>query len=417
MQSLKINIEGDFWDSHMYMNRLYIWTYKGSVKVINWEKFIDYICDLYPEHKLPILCAFSRGDLLYNKVFESIFQDVDIKKLITEKFEKLTNIDLTFNEKFLNNFLEGKEVNNPFKFLPIDIDFCNREIYCIIDNAFEKIGINSTGKRPIKAKPIKIWDSQIFSLKISKRGECALSGGEDGLYEYDINQREYYEDIFPKEDKNLRQLSSRHSLFSTWNFASIFSSSNVDKSYMAVYGWENVTQSITRYGQEFDIRVSKRKLESILSEEQIFGNSENKLCWSGGDKIYQAVNNHIDVVNFYQYNVTDEIDKNNIFSKSRSIELKPWKGNIINGGVAFFGCIVECENALVVLLSNNEFENIPGEITKWRIFPKSKRYQNHLHVIKEDKLTIHSFNQDYFVDQKIKNLGMIYNKKETDVRY
>lgn len=41
----------------------------------------------------------------------------------------------------------------------------------------------------------------------------------------------------------------------------------------------------------------------------------------------------------------------------------------------------------------------------WRVFPKSQDYLNQLHIIYEDQLVIHSFTQDYFVDQKAKLAG------------
>jgi hypothetical protein len=49
---------------------------------------------------------------------------------------------------------------------------------------------------------------------------------------------------------------------------------------------------------------------------------------------------------------------------------------------------------------------IPGEPVNWRVFPRSKHYANHLHVVYDDRLEVWSFNHDYFLDQKKKRLGI-----------
>jgi hypothetical protein len=80
--------------------------------------------------------------------------------------------------------------------------------------------------------------------------------------------------------------------------------------------------------------------------------------------------------------------------------------------VAYFGVIVECENALVVMNDENEFFNIPDSVTRWRVYPRSIRYENHLHVISDSKIDIYSFNHDYFRSQEDKKIGIKYLEKD-----
>ncbi len=94
------------------------------------------------------------------------------------------------------------------------------------------------------------------------------------------------------------------------------------------------------------------------------------------------------------------------FTQLQNLNLQAWKGKVIGGGTSYYGTIVECENALVVLLSNGQTKTIEGPITRWRVYPRSKNYQNHLHVIKDDRIEIYSFNQDYFLDQNEKLIGL-----------
>lgn len=60
------------------------------------------------------------------------------------------------------------------------------------------------------------------------------------------------------------------------------------------------------------------------------------------------------------------------------------------------------------MLSDGTYYNIPGEVTRVRIFPRSLNYENHLHVIHNNTLEIYSFNNDYFVDQKAKDFGFAF---------
>jgi len=81
------------------------------------------------------------------------------------------------------------------------------------------------------------------------------------------------------------------------------------------------------------------------------------------------------------------------------LNLKSWKGNVISGRTAVFGVIIECENAIVVLPSAGRIMTFRGEPINWRVFPRSKHYENQLHLIYDERLEVYSFNHDYFVDQ------------------
>ena len=42
---------------------------------------------------------------------------------------------------------------------------------------------------------------------------------------------------------------------------------------------------------------------------------------------------------------------------------------------------------------------------------RSLNYENHLHVILDDKIEIHSFNQDYFLNQEEKKMGIQFKNE------
>src|SRR5438045_85619 len=83
------------------------------------------------------------------------------------------------------------------------------------------------------------------------------------------------------------------------------------------------------------------------------------------------------------------------------------KQAIASGGVAAFGAIGEFEHGLVIMPSTGRPVTLPGEPVRWRVYPRSTYYQNHLHVIYENHFEVLSFNHDYFVDQETKIFGTI----------
>jgi hypothetical protein len=179
----------------------------------------------------------------------------------------------------------------------------------------------------------------------------------------------------------------------------------MENSFMALFNWKKLESS-----DNFNHNV-ERKFDKIIDENKIFqNNGSHKLSWGAQDKIYRAVNGGFEIVRFDNY--TDK-DEKSMFTEKRKINLSSWKGDVISGGVAYFGVIIECENALVIALSNGKNYTIKGPITRWRIYPRSINYENHLHVILEDRIEIYSFNNDYFVDQKEKEVGIYYSRNKT----
>jgi hypothetical protein len=109
----------------------------------------------------------------------------------------------------------------------------------------------------------------------------------------------------------------------------------------------------------------------------------------------------------------DEGDK---LKPLQAIQLEQWKGDLISAKVASFGTILELENAIVVVRSDGDIQTIPGEPVQWRVFGRSKHYENQLHILYEDRLDIYSFNHDAFVVQKNKTAGSTYSAPMINLR-
>ena len=400
LQPIKVTIEGDYWDCQIYRGRLYLWTFNGEVIVYNWDNLVDSI-EVEENERLAVTCALSRGDYLYNPNFYLLFENTEIKNILRRQFETLSSKEIHYNEHQISKFLRGKQ-GLPTPELPIDTDFYKSNIYSADQTGLYCITAHRSSKYQVSTRPRKLWDCPLLSIKIGNRGNIAVSAGNEGLFEY-------LPDDFITEN-SVEQISKKHSSFSNWAFSSIYSSSFVDGSYLAPYFFDdsNMPESSKQKRNSFfedDIPPNHFVSKEIIQDSRIFGENTG-LSWACNEKFYSYYDRKITIVNFIQGKLKDGDDS--AFTDKREITLSPWKGDVISTGTSYFGTIVECENAIVVLMSDGSSLTIPGKAVRWRTYPRSIRYENHLHIIKEDSIEIYSFNNDYFIDQRNKNYGIEY---------
>jgi len=74
----------------------------------------------------------------------------------------------------------------------------------------------------------------------------------------------------------------------------------------------------------------------------------------------------LDVVKFNNYPKNQEQSH---FQYLKNIDVESNMGEIIAGGVAYLGTILEFERGLMVELSNGEQLKVKEPVTKWRIYP------------------------------------------------
>lgn len=401
MQPVKISIQGDYLDCQIYRGRLYLWTFDGKIKVYKWYDLINSL----PNSKrdaLPLKFCFLDGNYLYKSDLVELFHDRDFKKILIDKFSVLSKQNYELSEKQVNKFLYGEQ-DTPNNTLLTDTEIFGSVLYYITEQGlFSTTAHRDNHKYPVSTKPTKLWDCNLLSIKANKYPQLALSGGNDGLFEFDMSSE------FRKW-RNLKdpvQISKKHSSFANYTFWSIYNSSLSENSYMALFDLKKVDYSGLEDVFNFGESKFQREFKGEITEKKIFKTrgERNNLSWGIDDKIYRATENGFEIVKFKNNPNKDKGEEQ--FTQLQNINLQAWKGKVIGGGTSYYGTIVECENALVVLLSNGQTKTIDGPITRWRVYPRSMNYQNHLHVIKDDRIEIYSFNQDYFLDQNEKLIGL-----------
>lgn len=392
MQTLKLIIPGSYYDDQIYSGRLHLWTSDGAIVTLDWDALINSM-RVPGRHQLALVCAFRKSEYLYGDHWQLIFQDTEIKTAIQRKFAQLAQTTLEVSNDELSTFVVRKQ-DNPFPFPHADCTIYRNTLYVGSQSGVFAATSDRKSKTPINRKPNKIWDGPSLGVAASYL-TLAISAGSEGSFEYSLEDDDSW-----SMNRRPHRLMTEHSNSIRWLFASIFSSSYLNEGYLADY----VTEMEQEGGD--DEKRRKRVLRNVVPSSEIFGhptqNGVASYTWGVHDKICFATPKSVEVVQYSPYKDSSE----ERFTRLGEVDTNSLQGEIVNGDSASFGFIVESEGGLLVINSLMESMWLEGEPVNWRVFPKSKFYTNQLHVIYHDHLCIYSFNQDYFVDQKTKRVGI-----------
>lgn len=380
MQPVKMVIPGEYWDSFIYKGRLYLFGMEGDIRSIGWDEFVSE-WQVPEESRIAFVCAYLRSDYLYSSEVQDLLRDSEVRPIIRRKFETLSKMELHASEAMLRRFQKGHQ-QNPIPFPHADIEIYTDQLFVGSAHGLYQATCNRRNKYPVSTRPKKKWDGPVLSMSASY-GALALAAGREGLFEHQIDSGYRF-----GSNEDARQISGITCRDCSWAFYSIFASSD-SSGYLAEF---------SRESDGLHLQDAGRKFEGIETAEQIFG--AQGYSWGVQDKLCQVRQNAIRVVKYEPW----KRDESPI-RELGDIRFESWKGEIVSACTTNFGMIVELENALVVFPSDGRPVTIPGEPVNWRVFPRSRRYENQLHVCYEGRMEIYSFNHDYLVDQQQKLSG------------
>lgn len=394
MSPIKIVIPGKFYDSFIYNKKLLLWNINSDIIQIEWDYLIS---DLFEnsEDRFAYFCAFIHGDYLYGYKWRLIFEDSLIKEAIKQRFNSLK--DVTFDIKKIKENLINI-YSNPFPFPHSDCTIYrknrkNPDLYIVTSGGlFKSPYYNHKNGNLFNTMKNSIKCHDIPSFNIDAQSDMIISScGNDGVFGW--SGFDDFSSAFKAAEP--MQLSAKHSTWINWIFSDIFSSSYYNGGYL-------LETSLNRENKQF-----QKQSFSIIREFNADNLFDKKgLTWGVGDKICSLRDGEIKVYR-YKRNIKDGEKK---FTELASFyDERLSFNNIIKTGSAPWGYILEYKTMLLVIQSNGELikiEHKGQEIVNWRIFTRSIRYSNQLHVIFEDNISIYSFNNDYFQNQFEKNIGI-----------
>ena len=383
MSVVKISIPGKWWDSVIYAGRLYLFARDGSIVTITWDQLIEN-WDVGDRLALAMDVAFRRSDYLYRADAARLLQDADVREVMRGKFSELSRRELVASTAMIRES-EVASQDNPFPFPHADCTAYMKSLWVGGRSGIYRGTCGAGLRYPVSSRPERRWDGPVAAMAASY-GSVALASGPDGLFEMPAKIATVVGGTGEPSSVCPTPCSD-----CDYTFASIFASSHTGGGYLARF-----SQPEWRRDRQPDQAL--REVDEVVPDTSIFAGAG--YSWGTRDKLCQAAPGGIRVVKFRPRG-------DDTFNDLGFVELAPWKGGIITAKTALFGVVVECDNAIVILPSTGEPPiTLEGEPINWRVFPRSKHYENHLHVVRDECVDIYSLNHDYFVDQSSKVLGL-----------
>ena len=372
MQPLKLVIEGEYFDSHLYQNRLLLFRWDGSLVAYDWQQVLD-LWKPDPHDQLVITCAFFRSNLLYTAEAQALLRDHDVLDLVRRKFSSLAQRELTLSQRELQPALIDEQQS------PLPFPYATLEVYMGVAYTASSDGIHAATthrslKHTLSTRPKRLWQDACSAVTGSY-GSLAVSGGDAGLWEIPLAYGE-----------KPRQISELPTISNDWNFHSIFASAGVGGGYLA------------SFSKEKDDGEVLRTPDQVYRTGEIFG--VDAFSWGSHDKLSAYKDGCLLV---QRYNPFDS--EGPLFVELGALRTEDAFGQIVAAATASFGVVLEFERGLTIIESDGTTLAIPGEPVNWKVFPRSRYYANQLHIIRDQALEIMSFNQDYLVDQRAKVAG------------
>ena len=396
MQALRVIIPGDYWDVQIYRGRLHLWTMTGTLTTLHWDSLVDQIAETAIS-ALAVRLGLAQGTALYGENTAPLRAEPEFRHWIMPRFDSQASQPITVSaSQFADSTLGNQD--NPLTDLPLDTEVYRRSLYAVTNGGVWEASVGRT-VYPVSTRPRKLNDLSAVSLRAYSR-QLALAATGDGLFHLSINE---YDD----QPYKLQNLSERHCENADWAFQSIFASSTLSGGYLFSRYWRTLDRHYTDVNGDFNAPAIVLMNGGVFDDNMIDGSlGQPDVSWARSEKIHTAQTQRLTSSNYVQKYVPGGIEKAS--TSLGEILLENDGGNPICGGSATFGTIVEFDDKLIVVLSDESQAIIRGPITRWRTYPRSMNYENHLHVIFDDCVSIYAFYSDYFIDQRQKRFGVEY---------
>jgi hypothetical protein len=384
---IEILIPGDYWDSQIYSGELVLFGTDGSLKTFSWNQIVDNI-PVEDEVRLALEAALIGNSWLYQSGAQRLLADAEIAGVLYQRFLRLDLLPKPIEVMPSRATTRA----NPLPFPHADSDVFRSRLYTGSKDGLHTIPLQSSsrGKRGVS----RITDAPALSLA-AKFFCLAHAGGSEGLFQTSIH------DSRERITGSTATLASAFCNVCEWAALDILASDGHGDLFAATFRKDSRSSiSSARVNREF-VRVRTAGELFDLEPE----GPAPQLSWGSRDKVFQIRGGSIDVRRYQGASKHDTETALEVLG-SVPIDVSGHDDSVVAARVAPFGCVIEYDSFLLVVPSVGDSFRLDGEPVRWRVFPRSKHYLNHLHVIYEDHVRIIAFTHDYFVDQRTKLAGI-----------
>lgn len=389
MQPVEIRIPGSFYDSQIYSGELYLWTTTGDILRVNWDKLVDAI-EPKDQYRATIEFAFRRSEYLYDPSVAILLRDPEIRSVLTRRFRTLSESPIEVSAELIDRCTVARYENH-FGFPHADSGFYNGNLFIGGRDGVEYAWPMAD---EFEMQPTKLTDLPALGIALGS-SRLAVAAGDEGVFQLTAA---------PEVESDLKQVMRSYSNSVRWMESALFVS---DHSSTGTF----VDFKLGKKRKEHPDKPRERVVRQFLPIKDLPEINAQEIrpqidyVWGAEDRLCIAAPGHIDVVKFYpRRKLADRFE----FQGRIGTSLE-WH-QFVAADNAIFGFVVEHEAGLEVLASSSDTISLDGEPVNWRVFPRSKYYTNHLHVVREEYMSVLSFNDDFFVNQDKKLSGVEFKR-------
>jgi hypothetical protein len=372
MFDIKVNIVGDFIESYIYSGVLFTVDTNGVLCSYSWDHLIKRYLSFYPEYTK-----------LKNRLLDSRKNNAS---LLSE------DITITIDKKFLNENQKGTCTG--LDVWCTDLDVKDNILYIASEKGVETIPFVEEWNNGVVqnfVEPDTVWSgAKVFGLSTGSWGRTILAAGTSGAIEIVNNKVSQVKQIGLSK-KVEKEIDNNIILDCEWNsFSTLAILDGLDKKI--AYKFNNIGSDSFLKGNfkahddfiKLSDKEKKDKFNKILKALEC-ENSEN-------------VSLEDFAHSWFEDNILHAIDHNN---KTYTLKREGW---VISNKENFFdelsvvklknisvGSFVETEDDELYRLINGAKHTLPEDFTSWRVFPRSKNYQDRIHIVYDDFLQIRIF--------------------------
>jgi hypothetical protein len=396
MQALRLRIAGDYWDSLIYDGSLYLFRADGVMERYDWDSLIRRLAKrVSPDDASLVGDVLVRGRRWYSPEIRSLFASKSVRGTVTTILERLSREPLEIGRKDL---VKSQILAEDMPTFPTtDLECFKSTIYCSSsDGIFES--------DPLRGRDSSVAFDRATDLPVAgiaaSYGTLAAAAGDSGLFEMALDERQRYD--WEPDFADPMHVSNRPATVCTWSQFDLVADDSRSGGYVAAFSRpEGRGRGRGAWGE----RPRSPLLE--LEEDELF-HGRSGLLRGGSKSLLLATSDGTFVRRWepYRRKAHVDLDADYLVQSEQWFEPSPRRDLPVDARIADFGIVYEYDSSLVVEANDGVRHTLRGEPANWRVFPRSQRYTNQLHVVRSSSLEVYAFWGDFFIESDARILGL-----------
>lgn len=333
----QIVLEESFSDVALYSGILYTWKNPKTLHLYDWNEWMDHI--------------FFGNLPIYQNPFP---------------FQKISSQIDDLQKYFMKEIIFEKDIRDFFVY--------NHILYYIDQEGFFALAPESAD-----VKPQLLAKGNFYFLSLSDRNRVVLSGGEMGVFEYFLSNKW---NTFSEENNS-------SSNFFQWDNTPTYSTKWDGHNLLQLDANEEPVQLIEFHLYKHIIQIENKKQREQLKQQSPYYNESLNLDYK------EDTHNWDTLFQYLSVNETKGSHSLDAFKNPEipvAIQPSPFFERPLLDDHTLY--IEETENGLNLTMQSELYLYIPhADYIKWSTYPKSRNYQNHLHLLSNERITFFVFHE------------------------